>query len=97
MTPKQTQACRKLFRIRHNHPAVTITTQILAREEAHAAQISKATGPLALVSGSDGLGIVFDYFQAMLARKRQDWIHVRRLPVEMHWHDSSRARSNSLC
>src|SRR5436189_3252447 len=66
MRSQASQLLRPLGIIGDDHSRIAGGTKILGRKERKASVMADRTGPAAFVLGSDCLGGVFDYYQAML-------------------------------
>lgn len=77
-------------------PPSPYAPQVLAREEAQAAQVPQSSGAFLLVGGAECLGVIFDDFQTVPGSDGVNFIHVRWLPVQVHGKDGLGARSNGI-
>ena len=68
--------------------------QILAAIEAERRHVAKGAGLLALIQRSVRLTRVFDHRQFVFFGNGVDFVHIRRLPVEMHRDNGLRAFRN---
>ena len=85
--PKQPYFLGQLGIVRHAYAPVAVASQVLARVEAETPYIADGPDLIALMLRSVSLAGVFDNLQTMLPGDLHDRIHVRRLPVQMHWND----------
>src|SRR5690606_22936081 len=81
---------RELVGIGHEHPTVTIATEILSWVEAIAAKLADGSRKFPFITSTEGLSCVFDDSQAMLICQSLEFLHIGALAVEMHGDDSLR-------
>src|SRR5262249_51260593 len=66
---------------------LTVSAQVLCRIKAKACDVAKASHWTPLVPASMGLCRIFDDNEIVAFCHFQNRVHVRRLPVQMHWQD----------
>src|SRR5688572_30891318 len=91
---QQPDLLRDLWITRHDRAAFTVGAEILAWVKAETADLSDRSAPLALVLGAVRLTRILDHHQTVLSGDRHDWIHVRRLPEQVHGNDRFGPRCN---
>ena len=94
MVAQQVHLFRQHVVIGDDRPAVAERAEVLGREEREATQIAHGAGPAALVFGADGLGRIFDHYQAAALCDRQDRVHFGTLTEQVHRHDGAGARAD---
>ena len=70
-----------------DHAGVPGGAKVFGGIEGGAGQVGKAAGGPPSVSGTDSLGVVFDYFQAESLGNGIDRVHVTGQTIQMHGHD----------
>jgi len=84
MDPEDLDLFRELGIIGDHHATISQRSEILAREERVAAQISHAARPQAIrIFSADRLGCVLNHSESVLPRHLYNRVHLGALPIEM--------------
>ena len=93
MIPQHPHAVRHFFIVGHNRAGFAIRAKIFAGIETKTSNVAERADAPAFIFCAVGLSGVFNHKQVLASGKVEDWIQIRRLPIQMNRNE--RARSGS--